>query len=128
MVFSHTSYFSTGHSLGECRSGKAFGGDPGLISTFEQVGKWGPQPAMGLPGRVHGKKWFSEDRGCISHPGPWRTIGTRKMSVELARWSQTGREGGREGGKEGEKEKDGSRKKGRKATETSNRPLIPVRT
>lgn len=83
--FSHTSYFSTGRSLGECRSGKAFGGDPELISMFVQVGKWGPQPAMGLLGCARGKKWVSEGRGCISHPGPWHTIGTRKMSVELTR-------------------------------------------
>lgn len=81
-VFSLTSHFSTGHSLGDCGSGKDFGGDPGLTSTWVQVGERGPRSAMGLLGPVQGKKCVCEGRACVPHLGPWYTIGSQPTSVE----------------------------------------------
>lgn len=69
--FSLTSHFSTGHSLGECGSGKDFGGDPGLASTWVPGRGAGTRSAMGLLGPVRGKKCICEGRACVPHLGPW---------------------------------------------------------
>ena len=67
-VFSLASHFSTGHGLGECGSGKDFGGDPGLTSTWVQVGERASQSATGLLGPVRGKKCICRSMSVKAEP------------------------------------------------------------
>lgn len=67
MIFFTHSPFSTGHSLGECRSGKDSGDAPGPPSSCVQRGQWRPAAATGRLGSCARKRnWVSAGGRCIS--------------------------------------------------------------